>query len=287
MRLLKLNEVVLEEDGKIYRQGRLQAACGTLVMTAVLLAFPVFLFSAGAPWPAWLVASLPAAFLVPLVLGNFLATLRKTNWLLWVRDDGLWINCRSYQDRSGTDHGCVVVLDYAEIARAARYAERYTTPRPRGGSTHYSLQALEIELAEAADFTPLKAALEASRTREQPVRSLLGMRMRSRPTHFPVCLPEPGRIRIYWRGGIGHWVAPSLARAIRDLGAHVAVGEPARRDRGDWRKLTGVELDEQILSLVESGAKFDAMRLLVKRRGYSETEARQFVDELTLSSNSV
>jgi hypothetical protein len=65
------------------------------------------------------------------------------------------------------------------------------------------------------------------------------------------------------------------------------VGEPARRDRGDWRKLTGVELDEQILSLVESGAKFDAMRLLVKRRGFSETEARQFVDELTLSSNSV
>jgi hypothetical protein len=248
----------------------------------------LFLLYAGAPWPAWLAALVPAGFLVPLVLGNLLATLQPTNWLLWIRSDGLLINCRSYQDKSATDHACVVALDYAEIARVWKHAERYTTPRPQGGgSVHYSLQALEIELAEAADVTPLVTAIEASRSRPQPERSYLGVLVRSRPTHFPVCLPHAGRIRIYWRGGIGHWVAPALVQALRDLGSHVEVGAPTHRDRGDWQNLTGTELDEHILSLVEGGAKFDAMRLLVKRRGYSETEARRFVDEMSLPSNSV
>ena len=68
--------------------------------------------------------------------------------------------------------------------------------------------------------------------------------------------------------------------ALRELTAHTQVSEPNEQWREHSSKRSDPELDEQILTLAQLGNTIDATSILVKRRGYTTTEARHFVDEL-------
>ena len=46
--------------------------------------------------------------------------------------------------------------------------------------------------------------------------------------------------------------------------------------------LTGEEVDRLIIECVETGDRFGAINLLRDKRGYSTTDAKKFVDELTV-----
>jgi hypothetical protein len=76
------------------------------------------------------------------------------------------------------------------------------------------------------------------------------------------------------------WAAPSLKRVLHELAQFVPVEEPRRLDRDNWRDLSPDELDDQVLALVQAGDRMAATQLLVRSRGYSTTEAHQFVNEL-------
>jgi len=102
----------------------------------------------------------------------------------------------------------------------------------------------------------------------------------TRPSHFPVSLPEPDQIRIAWRGGTGNWVSPSLRHLLRELAGLVPTGEATHTRRQDWRDLSDAAFDDQIMGLVQAGDTVSAANMLVRRRGYSTTEARRFVEEL-------
>jgi hypothetical protein len=214
-----------------------------------------------------------------MLLGDLAAKFRATNWLLWVRQDGLWINFRSYQDQSSNDDASVLFLSYDEIVQVRKHSEKYTTPGSQGGSVQYSLHSFEIELAHQ-NTESLAKALAENRRREQPQRFYFGIGVRSRPSHFPVSLPAAGKIRIAWRGGVGNWVAPSLAHVLRELAHHARVAESCRQVHSDWSEMSKPELENRILSLVQAGATLDAINILVKRYGYSATRARHFVDDL-------
>ena len=55
-----------------------------------------------------LMLGLFALLVIPMIISDARRTFRPTNWLLWIRFDGLWINVRSYQDRSATDTASVI-----------------------------------------------------------------------------------------------------------------------------------------------------------------------------------
>ena len=285
MKLLALNEVAFDGSGRVYRQGRVQAIVSTLVLGGILVGAPFLWFHVGAPWPVWVLCAGLATFIVPMLLGDLAAKFRSTNWLLWVREGGLWINFRSYQDQSSNDESCILFLNYDEIAQVRKHNEKYTTPGSQGGSVHYSLHSFEIELAHQ-NTESLAKALAENRRREQPQRFYFGIGVRSRPSHFPVSLPAAGKIRIAWRGGVGNWVAPSLAHLLRELAPHAGVAEPGRQVHADWSEMSKPELEKRILSLVQAGAKLDAINVLVRRYGYSATRARHFVDDLIAVSAS-
>jgi hypothetical protein len=218
---------------------------------------------------------------LPLFAGDVRARFRPTNWLVWVRADGLWINLRSYQDQSEQDALAVVELGYREIAEVGRRIERYTTPSSNGGSVQHKLVSLDVHLLEA-DSGELAAALAANRNRKQPEWGCLGfIRGSSKPAHFSVTLPTPKLMRVAWYGGAHHGVSPSLARVLARLAENVRVAEEVRDERADWRKLTDEEIDNQVLELVSRGNRMDAIHLLVRRRGYSHTDAHRFVEDLT------
>lgn len=274
-------------SGLLCRQSRVMGCVSAIVMSSILAGAPVLWRWFEAPWPVWGGCTLLAVFVVPFLVQDMRAKFRPTNWVLWIRRDGLWIHFESYQDCRPDDVDADVVhLEYAEIARIQRHVETYSTPSGYQGrrSTRWTEKALLIHLNQA-DTGTLQEALAAVRSRPPVERVLLGfVRVRSRATHFAVTMPSPTVIRIAWRGGRGNYVVPALETVLDHLATYVAVGEGAREDRPDWHEMDAAQLDEQIRNLVNSGSRLEAIRLLVRSQGLSMKEARQQIKELARSS---
>ena len=221
-----------------------------------------------------------ALFLVPMLLGDLLARFRSTNWILWLQPDGLWINLRSYQNHHLDDAPVVAFLEYREIASAGLQIQSFSTPATSGrGTRTWKVQSLHLRLKHA-ETQPMRDALAAERKAPPATRNCLGVKVSSRATHFAVTLPADDLIRIAWRGGTGNSLAPRLKHVLQQLALHVEVTEASRQQHGDWRQLSDAEVGDQILALVQTGATFEAVRLLKQRKGYTIAEARRFVDEL-------
>ena len=279
MKLYRLNEVVYDGSGRIFRQSRAMATVSAVVLGGAFGGAPFLWYFVGAPWPVCGLCGLLALFVVPVVCSDLRTKCCATNWLLWIRNDGVWINFRSYQDRGSTDVPIVAALGFAEISEARQLVERYTTPKNRG-STLWTLKSLELTLSHD-DTEALAAAMDAARHRPQPERSYFGVRVTSHPTHYAVSLPTPNRLRLAWSGGVGNCVTPSLNVVIRELGFNVLIGDAVHRDRESWRHLADAEFDDQVLQLAQQGDTINAVRLLTIRKGYTTTEAKQVIDELT------
>lgn len=258
-----------------------------VVMSLILAGAPVMWWWLEAPWPVWGGCTLLAVFVVPFLIQDLRAKFRPTNWLLWIRSDGLWIHFESYQDcRPDAADATVVHLDYSEIGRIQRHVETYTTPSGYHGrrSTRWTEKALLIHLKQA-DTGTLQEALAAVRSRPPLERVLLGfVRVASRATHFAVTMPSPTVIRIAWRGGRGNSVVPALETVLEYLATYVSIGEAVREDRPEWHEMDEAQLDEQIRNLVNSGSRLEAVRLLVRRKGFTMTAAHQQIEELARSS---
>lgn len=280
MKRLRLSEVPRDGAGNLYRQGRLVTALLTVLLTVIFAGLPLLFRYANAPALVWGPYGALGVFIVALVVQNLVATLRPTNWLVWVRPDGVLLNCRSYHDPSQADPACVVQIGYGELVAAGQHVTRYTTPSSEGGSTYHRLESLDLELRHN-DTQALAAALEechASYTR----RWFLLFTVTTRPVHFPIRLVEANRIRVAWRGGVGNWVSPPLAEVLSELSGHVPEAPAQERVFTDWAQASEPELDEQLLHLVATGDRIDAMKILVKRRGCTLTEAKQCVEQLAM-----
>lgn len=255
--------------GLCCRQAPVRGLVGGLVGCAVLVASAFLVWYRGAHWIFWGTFAVVAALIVPLVLGSALAKFRSTNWLVRLGPDGQWINLRSYQNHFLPEAATVLHLPYAEIASARRHVETWTTPaEPNSNAgTHWKQESLELSLV-SGDTREIARALADER----------GRRAGFRYTHQAVTVPAAGVVRIGCRGH-NNDVVPPLSRVLEELGRHVQVDEPTRTDRGDWVKLGDTELDELVAELVRSGDDLAASGLLMRRRGYSATEAHKIVEE--------
>ena len=255
--------------GLCCRQAPVRGLVGALIGCAVLVGAAFLVWQRGAHWFFWGVLAVAAALLVPLFLANALAKFRSTNWLVRLGPDGLWINLRSYQNHHLPEAATVVHLPYAEIASARRHLETWTTPAEPNSyaGTYWKQESLELSLV-SGDTREIARALADERGRRAVVRG----------KHQAVTVPAAGVVRIGWRGHDND-VAPPLTRVLEELGRHICVDEPTRTDRGDWVKLSDAELDELVAELVRSGDDLEASQLLMRRRGYSATEAHKIVEE--------
>lgn len=288
MKLHGATEVSLNSSGLLCRQSRLWGLVGTVLICAFLAAFPLLWWQLGAPWPVWGGCTLLAMVTIPLLIHDLLLRLRSSSWLLWIRTDGLWIRFRSYQDDSADDGTAAVAqLDYTEIRRIQPLVEIYSTPSGDGqSSVRHREEALLILLNSAGSI--LNDALAIERSRQPSKRTVLGfVRVASKASHFPVTMPSPNVIRLAWRGGHGHQLAPPLGRAVDELRKFTETAELVRRTRPSWSDMDDSQLQELIRHLVETGARIDAIRLLVRRKNYTTTEAHKHTEELARQSANV
>ena len=102
--------------------------------------------------------------------------------------------------------------------------------------------------------------------------------MKTRANHTAVWVPEPGLVRIAWRGAAG-WLTPSADRAIEAFGPFATALEPVSFEH-DYRKLEADELDDHLVELVLAGETLSAATIARLRYGMGLTEARRFVAEL-------
>lgn len=284
------SEVIPDGSGLLCRPSRLRAVFATALFCALFAGIPAMWWMLSAPWPVWGGCTLLALTLVPLMMHDLLLRFRPSNWLLWIRPDGLWIRFRSYQDQHAPDNAPAVVhVEFSEVARAQPLVESYSTPSGRNNSVRHREQALLIHL-NGEPGSELQEALAAERSRIPTERVVLGfIRVAGKASHFPVTMPSPSVIRIAWRGGRGNDVIPRLERVLdhiaRVVGIQFSVStDPRREERPRWDKLDDSQLDALVRQLVESGARIEAIRLLARRKGCTTTEAHKRIEELARQS---
>ena len=260
-------EGMAEGPGLCCRQSRLRWAIGGLFLCAFVAGGGILARHAGAPRWVWVAWTVVATLGVAIILRGLLARFRPTNWVLRVQPDGLWMNLRPLQGRPAAGAATVFHLSYAEVTRAHRHIDTWSTPSTEGGSTDWKQESLELHLA-SGDTRELARALAEARASDK-----------SAPVS--VTLPAPNVVRIAW-WGLGHDVAPGLGRVLAELNSRVAVADTTRTDRPDWRQLTDAELDQQVEQLVRWGDPLGASELLMRRRGCSATEAHKLVGELSI-----
>jgi hypothetical protein len=269
MKLYRGCDIVPDDTDPVCRQARMGGAVLAAMVTAAFLAGPIFLWWVDGPKFLLVVNALLAVFIGLYLIRDLRARFSATNWVLWIRPDGLWINLRAYQDRSAPDSLSVVEFAVDEIAAVWRRTERYSIPAAGGRTLSRWLESLDVELG-SADTAELSAALAALR-RASGWRAIF----------CSVSLPAGNLVRIAWRGGPAHAVTPKLPRILEVLSNRLNVAEPVHEIRPVWSKMTKAELDDQILELVNMGHQLGAIQLLRRYRGMSQLEARAFVEELS------
>lgn len=214
--------------------------------------------------PVVLVAALVWLVVLAALVDALRASLRASNWVLKVGDDGVYLQLRSYLNQHfRADHPTVLFVPFSEITSASKVCERYERCE---GQRRVSCARSWLELVlQRATTVELGRVLALERTTQAPQRSFLGLRSRTRYRHVPVVVATPDRIRVDWRPGM-----------LRPFEARVRTAP----DRTVDLDIASPEPRERLLALVERGDHLAAVDLARRTYGYGLGEAKRFLDEL-------
>lgn len=207
-----------------------------------------------------------------LVFYSLLCTsVRRCNWLLRVRPEGMVIKLRSDTNAHLPEpHPVVAVIPYDEIssARATHEWVRTQSLSTSGGSAQYRAHFLDLDLRMSADeLTMLRGAIDTEIAYRPSGKTLTH--------HYPVRL-DGDVLRIEWWGAL----RPRLEGAVQLLARHVTV----HRDHDATVDLrTPADPDEAVskaLELARRGQQIAAVALLRRAHGLSLAAAKARVAEL-------
>ncbi len=151
MRLLRLSEVHPSPEDRVFRYSPALVAAWSLGIVCIAAAL-VLVEWEGRTRSAYYIAYYVSGVLllsVFLMRRFLLARLRPSNWLARIRNDGLFIQFRSYLNyHLPADDLTVVFIPYQEIRSARLVRERTKIPGHDGISTQ-TRRLVELELAGA------------------------------------------------------------------------------------------------------------------------------------------
>jgi hypothetical protein len=267
--------------GRVCRQSRTVSILGTIALMVILAALPAYFVILARPsmWISFPVLSF-ASLMMMWLAGRLVNAFRATNWLMQIAPDGLWINLRSYLNREFARADTVLFVPYTEIATAGEYSVKRSA-KDDDGTMVWTERYLDLRLV---DPVPDDVSGEISEERRREVvHEYLGgfVTSRGRNNHVPVLVPDERTLRLSWWGR-SDFVVPSLKHTLRELAGKCTVGEATKKDATNLDHLTGEEVDQMIIECVETGDTFGAIKLLQQKKGFSLTDAKKFVDELTV-----
>jgi hypothetical protein len=278
MRLLRLQDVEIGRNDRIYRHSRLRAL---VVWLAGLSAATAFFFHAlMEKWrPGYFFGSFLLLFLL-LTLRMVTARFHPSNWLVRMNETGIYLQYRSYLNYElPADDPSVVFFSLGEIASARLVKERVTTPDPARTNATQTQYVRYVELELSGDTAPLDQALQAERGEQAPVEKHWYGTSSTLYRDYPITLTAPRFLRIRWD------VVPGAHNLLNTLRPFTVIADPVSltQDFGHLKSLSREEQQKQLRELTARGQNLSAVYVARSLYGCSLGEAKQMVDSLSVN----
>ncbi|MCP4046658.1 MAG: hypothetical protein GY732_11805 [Gammaproteobacteria bacterium] len=244
---------------------------------------------------------------------RFKASLLPSNWLVKMDPGHVLIKFRSFQNYYYPECDPVVIeLLWREIAWARKTRETAIKQNSDAAVTEFFtyldlklnlsdevLKEIGNAIAKERNTKPLRSAvgklkheLFQARKRKAPKHEIDDIKQRlgrektimsqqkkipsAKHHDYPVRLVNDAVLRIRWNA-----VKPDIDRALVWFSDHTSVEAEIKITSDSTGNLGAKALDDMILDRVMKGDTTDAITLVKQHYGYSTTEAKLFIDELT------
>jgi len=277
MRLLRLKEVEIGPNDRLFRHARLRALIiwlGGLVVTAAL-----FFHAYTAKWPPGYIFGPFLLLFVLLTRRMVTARFHPSNWLVRMNDTGIYVQYRSYLNyQLPAGDLSVVFLAFGEITSARLIKERVETldPAKPGGTQTQYLRYVELELS--VDTASLAEALNTERGEQAPMeKRWYGTSSSTLYRDYPVTLTTPTSIRIHWN------VVPGAKKFLDSLRPYTVIADPIslKQDFTHLKSLSRGDQQKQLRDLAARGQQITAVYAARTLYGGSLGDAKRIVDSLS------
>ena len=275
MRQLRLQDVEIGRNDRVFRHARVRALIVWLAGFAGATAFLLHAYTA--KWP-------PGYFFGPFLLLFLLLTLKMvtarfhpSNWLVRMNETGIYVQYRSYLNyQLPADDPSVVFFFFGEIASARLIKERVETPDmgKSGGTQTQYLRYVELELS--GDPAALANALQAELGEQAPSEKHWYGTSSTLYRDYPVTMSAAASVRIRWD------VVPGAHKFLDALRPYTVIADPVSltQDFTRLKSLSREDQQKQLRELVARGQNITATYAARKLYGCSLGEAKQMVDSL-------
>lgn len=274
MRLLRLQEVEISPNDRVFRHARLRALIVWLAGFAATMA--LFYKSHSAKFPfGYFFASFALLFLLVYVR-MVTARFHPSNWLVRMDDTGFYLQYRSYLNYEfSPDVPSVVFFSFGEIASARLIKERVTTPdamKPGASQTQY-LRHIELELP--SDTTALAEALSNERGEQAPLKKGWFGTSSTLYRDYPITLNAPF-LRIHWD------VVPGTHTFLELLRPYTVIADTVSltQDFTHLKSLSREDQQKRLRELDARGQTITAVYAASQLYGCSLGDADQMVSSL-------
>ena len=276
MALLRLKEVEIGPNDRVYRHARIRALAVWLAFFAAIAALFFKAYTDSRWKPGYIFGSFFLLFLL-LSLQYVAARFHPSNWLVRMTGFGIYVQYRSYLNyRLSADDPSVLFLAFDEIASARRVKERVTTPDPMhpGASATQFLRYVELELTGEA--APLLTALGDERGEPASIRKRWYGSSSTFYQDYQVAINTPPYVRIHWD------VVPSAKKFLEALRPYTSITDTVslKQDFTHLQSLSPEDQKKQLRELAQRGDTITASYLARKLYGGSLADAIKMVDGL-------
>jgi hypothetical protein len=282
MRLLRLQDVEIGSNDRVFRHARLRA----LVIWLVGLTATTALFFKGyvGKWPpGYLFGSFLLLFV--LLTRRFVtARFHPSNWLVRMNDTGIYVHYRSYLNYElPADDPSVLFLSFGDIASGRLVKERVETPDPEKSGATQTQYLRYVDLELSGDTATLAHALQAEIWEKSPLRKRWYGTSSTLYRDYPVTISAPNLLRIRWD------VVPGARNFLDALRPYTVIGDTISlsQDFTHLKSLSHEEQQKQLRELVARGQNITAISAASKIYACSLEEAKQMVDSLSANRDKV
>jgi hypothetical protein len=275
MRLLRLQDVEIGPQDRVFRHARLRAL---IVWLAGLAATAALFFRASAgKWPPGYIFGSFLLLFVLLTRRMVTARFHPSNWLVRMNETGIFVQYRSYLNyQLSADDPSVAFLALGEIISARLVKERVETPDPAKRGATQTQYLRHIELEASGDTAPLAEALQAERAEQAPPEKRWYGTSSTLYRDYPVRMTAPRFLRIRWD------VVPGAHKFLDALRPYTVIADPVSLTQ-DFTRLKSLTRDDQHKQLRELAARGDIITATYAARqlyGGSLGEAKAMVNSL-------
>ena len=276
MRLLRLQDVEIGPNDRVFRHSRILGLILWLVEIAGMVAS--FYYAYTAKFVIGYFFGVLLLLFVLFTMGYVTARFHPSNWLVRMNDTGIFVQYRSYLNyRLPPEDPSVVFLSFGEIASAHLLKERVEVPDPAkpGQTSTQFLRYVELEIP--GNTSALVSALNAESGESAPmVKRWYGGSSSTLYQDYPVTMSAPPFLRIRWN------VMPRAKAFLEALRPYTVISDTVSltHDFAHLQSLSRDAQQEQLRELAARGQTVNAIYTARKLYGCSLEEAKEMVDSL-------